>query len=213
MKLKQALNLPKELYRHHCLAHKLQLILRNAIKKKDENQNFMFENYILLEKDLNYLYKFHSKSHKNMNHLKDTCREAGENAVRPAKIIDTRWVNSHYKSTEYAHRYIPLCWAKHLKEISHRNSGFSQTQQNHATHLYNFAVDKNAILTLMIQLDLQFSFKGVGKQFQKRGMFFTNFFPSCEASFLALSCAFLTCFTGQEEYLCYFSQFLVLSKV
>ena len=108
-----------------------------------------------------------------MNHLKDTCREAGENAVKPAKIIDTRWVNSHYKSTEYAHRYIPLCWAKHLEEISHRNSGFSATQQNHATHLHNFAVDKNAILTLMIQLDLQFSFKGVGKQFQKRGNCFT----------------------------------------
>ena len=152
---------------HHCLPHRIQLIVRNAItlSKKvpipgtnKEKSVFVYPNGMHLESDIDDLASYHRKSHKNMAHLKKVCREAKVQVFRPPHIFPTRWVTSSYKAIYSAYNHWPLL-IEHLTTIRN-NPRYPPGQRLKAKNLILFLTDKHALSTMLYQMDVQYLFKG-----------------------------------------------------
>ena len=152
---------------HHCLPHRIQLIVRNAITKSKKvpipnstkkKTVFEFPNGLHLEKDIDDLASFHRVSHKNMAHLKWICRTAGARVFRPPHIFPTRWVTSSYRATYSVYSHWPLL-IKHLTTIR-QDESYPIGQRHKAKLLLLFLTDRHALATMMYQMDMQYVFKG-----------------------------------------------------
>ena len=164
------------LQRSHCLAHKLNLAIRNTAFAKNPAGKHKFENLVLEEKDLNSLSTFHSRSSKNMAHLRETMRAEGMTPARPHPIHKIRWSGSHKDVIEAEYRHAPV-WSKHMTEIM-ADTSFSETQRFKATFLNNFMSDKYARITSAIMLDTQDVIGRASKEFQYAGekVYFVKYF-------------------------------------
>ena len=141
------------LQRFHCFAHKLNLIVRNTANAKESvTQRIKFSGVKLREKDANAHHSFHSKSSKNMAHLREVMVEAGKNPVKPLKIHEVRWSSSHREVLRREYVHAPIWW-EHYARISSSDS-FSQTQREKASYLQDAIEDKNARLISVFLLDI-----------------------------------------------------------
>ena len=166
VKLGEALGI--SLQRIQCFAHKLNLIVRNAAFSKNKvTKKYNFENMVLVEKDLNALATFHTKSGKNMAHLRDTMIAEGEAPVMPEHIHKVRWSPSHKKVLEKEKKHAAV-WNKHLQLIV-ASPTFSEKQKEKAEYLSNFLTDKHARMTSAIMLDILNLFGNVSEEFQLTG--------------------------------------------
>ena len=159
------------LYRHHCLAHRLQLILKNAAIEKNALGNYKYLNLgMFLTKDFNSMASFHRASAKNMAHLRQfmAAIPSIRRPVKPQRINDVRWVPSHQRVCVKTYKYGHI-WSGHLGEISDPGSGFSSEQRTKADENDNFFHDMHAIMSMVIQLDIFSLFQGISEEFQKRG--------------------------------------------
>ena len=155
------------LIRHHCLAHRLNLVLKNAVSEKNELGKLKFDNFNLLQKDFNENSKFHKDSNKNMAHLKKTFTEKKLTPVKPKRILEPRWVSSAKDVAQGTYRNAHI-WVEHLDGISTPGSPFSASQREKAESIENFLRDKNAIMTMIYQLDLQSFLARMSLEFQKK---------------------------------------------
>ena len=143
---------------HRCLAHKVQLIVRNTITKTDSNGDFLYLNFILLEKDLNELAKFHEYSAKNTAHLRGVCIRRNVTPFKPKKIFPVRWVTSHYDALRLIMMFFAIIMEHLLLIFGSRF--FTVKQRWIAKDIIGFLSDKHALSTLHFQMDIQFLFKG-----------------------------------------------------
>ena len=152
---------------HHCLPHRIQLIVRNAVTKSEKvavpnstkkRTVFSYPNGMHLESDIDKLASFHRVSHKNMAHLKKICRAAGAKVFRPPHVFPTRWVTSSYRATHSVDVHWPLL-IQHLTAI-YDDRRYPIGQRVKARKLLLFLKDKHALATMMYQMDMQYLFKG-----------------------------------------------------
>ena len=149
---------------HKCLAHKVQLVVRNTITKSDDDGNFIFLNFILLEKDVNDLAALHETSAKNSAHLRGVCTRRNVVAFRPKKIFPVRWVSSHYDALHLIMKFFSIIMEHLILIVS---SEFFNVKQRWAVKPFiGFLSDKHALSTLHFQLDILFLLKGTISHFK-----------------------------------------------
>ena len=152
---------------HHCLAHKVQLILRAVNFKKGKDP--ACENCILTEKYFNKVASFYGQSDKRLADLKSFCEEHGYKVFAPKLTFPVRWVQSHYDSNFILfHHFKPLVeHLSHLQTIplfekDKKTIDLAEKYQLLLTH-------KFVLFTLVVVLDLMDVFKGASKVFQISG--------------------------------------------
>ena len=122
---------------------------------------------VLVEKDLNALATFHTKSPKNMAHLRSTMDAEGVAPVMPEHIHNVRWSPSQKKVLEKEMKHASV-WNKHLVRII-ASPAFTKPQKEKAEYLSNFLTDKDARMTSAIMLDVLSLFGKVSEEFQLSG--------------------------------------------
>ena len=156
-----------EIFRQTCAAHKLELILETPLKRG------LCVNCQKLDAILKKISAFYARSPKRTNSLRKFCNTNRKIFFRPRKILDIRWVSSHF----YAGRHIYQNWATlvgHLNAIISGTDFTTKSSSDHNTreaarNLLLVLTQRNFLTTLAMQLDIQYTFKGVSELFQRKG--------------------------------------------
>ena len=157
-----------KLMSHGCLAHKQNLMIRNAMNKKNSNGQPMYLSVQFAELDINAVATYHSQSHKVTGHLRNTCsRFEGVTFLMPRKIHKERWVGSSFTAYSVLDKMYPVL-VRHVMEIQDDHC-YSDSSQDSAADIDDYLHDKNALSTLHNTLDIQVTFKGMSEEFQKKG--------------------------------------------
>ena len=150
--------LGRTLFCHHCLAHRIQLILKNVQCPECE----------LLEKFNNAVANYYGRSGRRKKHLRQFCKANSYQEFIPKPTFPVRWVQSHAQSNEIMYdNFLPL--VLHLQNIK-RDRRFRRDRktQDLTPQLVRYIVQKNVQTTLCLVLDTQMGFKGVSEAFQVR---------------------------------------------
>ena len=104
--------LGKQLLCQHCLAHRLQLVLKNV----NSGNVPLCPNCLKLEKYNNVLAGFYTNSGKKKRHLKRFCHDNGFEKFMLHKTFEVRWVQSHASGNQKVYdNFYPL--VLHLRRI------------------------------------------------------------------------------------------------
>ena len=158
-----------KLIAHGCLAHKQNLMIRNAMNKKGLNGHPMYYSVQFAELDVNAVATYHSQSHKVTGHLRNTCsRFEGVTFLMPRKIHKERWVGSSFLAYNVVDKMYPVL-VRHVGEIID-DPCYSDASHESAADIDDYLHDKNAQVALYFTLDNQVVFKGMAEEFQKKGI-------------------------------------------
>ena len=100
-KMKQDMRRP-EIFRQTCAAHKLELILETPLKRG------LCDNCQKLDAILKKISAFYARSPKRTNSLRKFCKTNHKIFFRPRKILDIRWVSSHFYAGRHIFFLMPL---------------------------------------------------------------------------------------------------------
>ena len=150
--------------KHHCLAHRLDLVTEAAMESFD-----IFAN---LEKYLRNLISFYHVSHKRMNDLIEFVKAINEPKFRLSTIFDVRWIASFKIAVEKVLKHIsPL--EKHLDYIVKNPKEFTKNKpaalQEKVKPLLKFLRNKNAMVVLFFNYDIVDLFATESLYAQKKG--------------------------------------------
>ena len=154
---------------HTCIAHKLELILDGVLKP---NSN-VFNNAKKLDFFLKQIYSFFNKSPKRIQSLKRYCERNGKDFFKVRRVMDIRWVQSHY----HAGLVLLANWdtlVGFLSSLESDSEWTANTESNKSTKalaqtLLKFLLQENFLMSLVVQLDLQFYFSIVSQLLQRSG--------------------------------------------
>ena len=149
-----------DLIMNACLAHKNNLMIRNAVTKKNPRnpKEYLYWNPIIFESDVNDFSSFFRYSHKNMNFLRKKCIDLGLQPFKPKKIIPNRWSASYFKSIIVVKKH--FCPIVVTAGIIKDSPMFALKQQVNARNIDLFVRDKHALTLLHFQLDISYIYKG-----------------------------------------------------
>lgn len=108
----------------HCLAHRLELAVKGAVKDLQSKRNDKAMTLLL------GLFYFYKKSAKQREGLKQTCQELGVHCVFPTRVGGTRWVPHTILAIEtFLRGYKAIC-GQLDKATAPKASGFSKLAKN-----------------------------------------------------------------------------------
>ena len=145
-----------------CQAHRLETVLKHAYKKCDNCPG--------ITSFLHSAFSFYSASPKRKCDLRKYIRQhRGTNTFLPRKIVETRWVASHYLAAKVIYlNYDSLLG--HFKSIltSHQFKKDKSTK-NRVRWMISIMEQKHFLSSLALLLDVQHIFKGMSELYQTRG--------------------------------------------
>ena len=101
----------------HCCAHRLELAVRDVIKKNKYMET--------IDDFLVTIYKFYENSPLNLSGLKLSGEALGVPALKPVNVLGTRWLPRHQRAVEVLLRiWLPL--VTHLHQVSISGSRVSK---------------------------------------------------------------------------------------
>ena len=111
---------------------------------------------------------FYSQSPKRKTNLKKFCEANEFRQFWPKKTFPVRWVQSHFDSNEVIFLHFKPLVLHLRKMLTDPEFEDDATTLERGGELITYLTHKNVILTLVIMLDIQDSFKGLSKEFQIR---------------------------------------------
>ena len=163
--------LGRNIYSHHCLAHRIELIHKNvAIKgRKRGNDDFPPFNAQCLNcrnanSDINRMASQYKSSHKLSNHKTHFCQQNGYKKFYLHQTFDVRWSASTFR----AYKATITSWEAHIEHMQDvsRNPLFSSASKKQCTNVVALLGDKNFLATVNLEMDILLIFKGLSERFQ-----------------------------------------------
>ena len=125
-----------------------------------------YDTFKNIEKYVNRLYSFYSKSHKRHNSLREFLKALNKPQFSLSKIFDIRWVSSQLISMlKITSNHEVLL--KHLGAIT-MSKDFSKKSKTEAKALLKFLMNKHVLSHMYFNMDLQELFKIESKFFQNK---------------------------------------------
>ena len=162
--LKSGLNRP-EAISHGCVAHKLQLVLNSALHAEEICTNCNKLNHYLKD-----IYSFFHRSSKRLNTLARYCHQMRRRCFRARRVMDIRWVASHYTAAKVVFLNWDLLVGCLESFATDPNFVPGDETITRARLLLRFLTQRNAMSTLALQLDLMHAFKGMSEFAQYSGI-------------------------------------------
>lgn len=131
----------------HCLAHRLELSVNDARSKHVSIAEF--------EQVFNQIYKYYSKSSKNISKIKEIAADLHVQFKKIGKLFTIRWVSSSHSAVKaIINNYAAL--VTHFKEIDRK--------------LYKKLKDVNFVINLLTMEDALLPISILSRQLQKRNL-------------------------------------------
>ena len=145
----------------HCLNHRLELSVSDAIKKENAINHFK----IFFDK----LYSLYSRSPKNQRELNECSSAVHEQVKKIGRLLDTRWVASSYRTVKSVWcSYESLC--KHFETASqdlHRDS----TERAMFNGMGKRIQSPEFLIDLVLMFDTLYELSSLSELLQHRGTY------------------------------------------
>ena len=153
--------------KHHCLAHRYDLMTENSMKG--------FSMFDYFEKGLKSAYSFYHTSHKRQNSLNQFVKEINEPKFRLATIFDVRWISSFRIAVDKVKKHY-MALVKHLDfvfdNIQMFVSGNAETIErfeNKVQNIKDFLTNKFALSLMHFNYDVIDLFSKESQYTQRKG--------------------------------------------
>ena len=149
----------------HCLAHKLELSIKDALKEVGGTNQF--------EICISHLYSLYNQSTRNSRLLKEAAAELNMEILKIGQIFTIRWVASSFKTVKAVWKDFPAL-ALHFKTSSENASHNDLERQKYKgllKHLTNSGfVEDLAVEDLAVMKDILCEFQSLSLKLQRREM-------------------------------------------
>ena len=146
-----------------CFAHRLELVLKHSAKNCSNCKD--------IAEFLKALYSFYSRSSKRKDSLLKYCERLGVKCYTPKKVLEVRWVTSHYRAAQvvYLNYDILLGHLQHMLDSPYFQLPSDNNTKVLIRRLQAIAKQKHFVSTLAFQMDIMYIFKGLSQLFQMKG--------------------------------------------
>ena len=161
--------LEKPLFCQHCLAHRLQLILKN-VNKHIPKKGILPKcpNCLVMERINNKLANFYQNSSVRKRSLHKFCKDNKFDQFTPKKTMAVRWVQTHMDSNEIIFVHYKALVLHIIQNKNNRRMGDSKVRR-FMQQMEDYLKHKNFLVTLAVVLDIQSVYTGSSKAFQLKG--------------------------------------------
>ena len=144
----------------HCLAHRLELAVKDAVKEVAGTNQFEFF--------ISKLYSLYNQSHRNARLLREPAAELDVEILKIGKIFTIRWVASSFKTVKAVWKDFPAL-ALHFKTASEDTSHNDLERQKYKGLLKHLA-NSGFVEDLAVMKDILRELQSLSLKLQKREM-------------------------------------------
>lgn len=148
------------LFTWHCMNHRLELAVADAVR--DVGNVFHFKAF------LDSLYSLYSQSRKSNRELRESSLELGTQILKIGRILDTRWVASSYRTVKAVWLSFPAL-AHHFKVASEDNLRDGVERKKYEGLLARLS-SVEFISDLGLMYDVLFELSTLSQELQNRSM-------------------------------------------